>query len=462
MLIPYGTERRLQTTPVLTYTLIGLNVVAFLLVWLLVPPETATGVAAPTGQPREETPKEEIEEELGAGAPAEATAPAAAETKVATPWVVAGHRWGFVPASPQWYSVVTAMFLHGTPFHLIWNMLFLWIFGSHLEDALGRKSYAVLYFSSGVAALLIHYVMTLIFARAEAAIPAVGASGAVAGLLGLFAIRFYRTRILFTFLLVSTFTIPAIWGLLAWLGQEVYAGLQSLISTEHTGVANWAHVGGFMYGMLMALVLKLETEAGEDYFVQDAEEALRLGKWDQVIERYAVIVSKDESNQVAHAALAKAYAMSGADELSRGHYRRAIELLIGASQPRQALVVYKELRMNYPDYAPPANMRYQIGCICETGGDYRQAYEEFEAVLAMEPAPPEAQVSLLKKAQITLRHFQRPREAVELFREFLQKYGDSAWAIAAEDGINEAEAIMSGRKLAGGTSRTPGGRFPGR
>ncbi|MFQ6131307.1 MAG: rhomboid family intramembrane serine protease [Armatimonadota bacterium] len=464
MLIPYATERDLKRTPYVTYVLVALNVVVFLGVFALVQPETTAGVAVRSSEPSEEAgpevPEGIIVPEEEEEAPTEAV-----ERVERNAFEVAALRFGFVPGSIKWYTIVTAMFLHGGLLHLLFNMLFLWIFGRHVEDALGSAWFALLYFSSGIAALLLHYVMTLAFARQDMGIAAIGASGAIAGVLGLFAVRFYRTGVLLTVMFLRSVALPAIVFLGIWLAQEVWAGVSAIAtaSATHTSVANWAHIGGFLYGMLMALVLHLETEAGEEYLLKDAEEALAIGNWEKVIEGYSDVLVKEPENLDAHIALAKAYGMTRDDERSVYHYHTAISLLAQRSEPRQTMLIYRDYTQMFPDRPLPPNLRYQIGCACEVGGDPATAHREFSAILEIEPPPAEAQMALLKKAQITLRNLHRPQEAIKLFEEFLAKFGDSMWAVAAQDGIQEAQGMISGQRpppVAGpGTGPS---RFPGR
>jgi len=464
MLLPYATDRDLKHIPYVTYALVAINVLVFLGVLFLVKPETVSGVAT---RGEKAAGKAEPEVPEGIIVPKGEEQPETKAVKVAgrSPFEVAAYRFGFVPAQVKWYTIVTAMFFHGGLLHLLFNMWYLWIFGRHMEDVLRSRMFALLYFSSGIAAMLLHYVMTLLFARPDMGIPALGASGAIAGVLGLFAIRFYRTGVRFTFMFIRTVSVPAIYALGVWLAQEVWAGVSALASpaAAQTSVASWAHVGGFLYGMLMALVLHLESEAGEEYLVQDAEAALEIGNWDKVIEGFSEVLVKEPDNLRAHMALAKALGMTNDEARSVYHYHTAISLLAKRSEPRQTMLVYRDFKTTFPHQELPSNLRYQVACACEVGGDPVTAHREFSALLEIQPPPPEAQMALLKKAQITLSHLHRPQEAVKLFQEFLEKYGDSMWAVAAEDGIQEAQAMISGRRLPPTARPGPGpSRFPGR
>lgn len=143
---------------------------------------------------------------------------------------------------------VTAMFLHGGWFHVLGNMLYLWVFGDNVEDSMGRGMYVVFYLLVGFAGSLAH-----ILANPSASIPTIGASGAVAGVLGAYFISFPRSRVLTLLPLFFIFTlveIPAVLFLILWFGMQLLSGVASLAVTGET-VAWWAHVGGFLSGALL-------------------------------------------------------------------------------------------------------------------------------------------------------------------------------------------------------------------
>ncbi|HEV2300593.1 MAG TPA: rhomboid family intramembrane serine protease [Stellaceae bacterium] len=153
---------------------------------------------------------------------------------------------------PPWATIFTSMFLHGGWLHLIGNMLFLWIFGNNLEDALGRVRYAVLYFASGIAAALAQAAVNV-----TSHLPMIGASGAIAGVLGAYLMMYPRANVhcfIWIIIFFRIVTVPA-WILLGlWFGVQLLNGLGSTPATG--GVAFWAHVGGFASGVLLVMLLR--------------------------------------------------------------------------------------------------------------------------------------------------------------------------------------------------------------
>ncbi len=150
--------------------------------------------------------------------------------------------------------LVTAIFLHGTWFHVIFNMLYLWIFGDNIEDRLGHLRFLLFYLFIGIGANLIYFLTA-----ANSNIPLVGASGAIAGLLGAYIVTFPKAKIttlIFIFIFVLIRKIPAVYFLLFWFMIQIFNGITNAGLTD-SSVAWWAHIGGFLLG---ALLMPLLTE----------------------------------------------------------------------------------------------------------------------------------------------------------------------------------------------------------
>src|ERR1051326_8030869 len=151
--------------------------------------------------------------------------------------------------------ILASMFLHAGWLHLLGNMLFLYVFGRSVEDRFGHFKFLLLYFLSGFAGALLH-----IYLNAGSRMPSIGASGAIAGILGAYFVTFPRARIttlIPLFFFFWTFHIPALLILGYWFVIQFFTGYQMLEIQSATagGVAWWAHVGGFAMGLLLALVL---------------------------------------------------------------------------------------------------------------------------------------------------------------------------------------------------------------
>ena len=172
-----------------------------------------------------------------------------------------------VDPQPNYFTLVSSMFLHGGWFHLIGNMMFLWVFGNNIEDAMGHVKFALFYLVSGLAAAGAQMAV-----NPDSTIPMVGASGAVSGVLGAYLVLYPRARI-YTFVVLgffmSTVQLPAYVMLGYWIVLQVLGGLPALAGMEKGGVAFFAHIGGFVAGLV--LVKLLET--------REHREREGLGTW---------------------------------------------------------------------------------------------------------------------------------------------------------------------------------------
>jgi membrane associated rhomboid family serine protease len=227
--IPYKDENPAELTPLVTVGIIGVNVLA----WVLV---------------------------QGAGGNDEALA-----ASVCQLGLIPGELLRTVPpgtavpigaglhcvlsAAPHWSTVLTSMFMHGGWIHLLGNMWFLWIFGNNIEDAMGHARFAVFYLVCGVIAAL-----TQVLVDPHSAVPMVGASGAISGVMGAYVLLFPRVRVhtlVWLGFFVTTVTLPAYLMLGYWFVYQLLLGTVGVLAQVEGGTAFWAHIGGFLAGMAL-------------------------------------------------------------------------------------------------------------------------------------------------------------------------------------------------------------------
>ncbi len=163
--------------------------------------------------------------------------------------------YGVVPSRFQYLDLISSMFLHGGWFHLLGNMWFLWIYGDNVEDVLGHHKYLLFYILCGVAAGMVQ-----VLTNPGSRIPTVGASGAIAGVMGAYLIKFPRSKIVTLvpiFIFVTTMEIPAVFMLLYWFVLQIFSGFGSAgtSNVSQGGVAWFAHIGGFLAGMLLIKIM---------------------------------------------------------------------------------------------------------------------------------------------------------------------------------------------------------------
>ncbi len=170
---------------------------------------------------------------------------------------------GVVPASLAYSDLVTSMFLHGDFLHFIGNMVFLWIFGDNIEDRVGHGGFVLFYIGTGAIAALAQ-----VFANPDSIVPMIGASGAIAGVMGAYFVLYPHSRILtavFLVLFLDIIEIPAIFFLGVWFLLQVVHGSMSS-GVDGGGVAFWAHAGGFAAGLSIGLYLRARDRATQAYW----------------------------------------------------------------------------------------------------------------------------------------------------------------------------------------------------
>jgi len=157
-------------------------------------------------------------------------------------------------AGPQYSHVITSMFLHGSWMHLLGNMWFLWLFGNNIEDSMTRPRYVAFYLLAGIGAALAQ-----VFADPTSEIPMVGASGAISGVMGAYLVLFPRVRV-YTMVPLGFFmqqmALPAWVMLIYWMFLQFVGGITSIASEQGGGVAFWAHIGGFVAGVVLVKIFE--------------------------------------------------------------------------------------------------------------------------------------------------------------------------------------------------------------
>ena len=169
------------------------------------------------------------------------------------------------------FTPVISMFLHGSWGHLLGNAVYFWVFGNNVEDSMGRFRFLVFYIVCGLAAAGTHVLVD-----PTSPVPTVGASGAISGLLGAYLVLYPRVRVKYLFIFIiffKVFRIPAWAGLLFWFGMQVLTGLPQLNQVDPEisgGVAVWAHVGGFVAGLLLVKLFENRSLVSRRSLVSDA------------------------------------------------------------------------------------------------------------------------------------------------------------------------------------------------
>lgn len=183
----------------------------------------------------------------------------------------------FVTENANYATLITSMFLHGGFMHLAGNMLFLWIFGDNLEDEMGPAKFLLFYLATGIIAGLAH-----VYSDPQSLVPTVGASGAIAGVMGGYLLLYPKARVDILLILIiffRIFTIPA-WVMLGiWFALQLFSGITT--SAEGGGVAYWAHAGGFIAGIALTIPVFLRRGAAHFWHQNHGRPPHPDAKYDQ-------------------------------------------------------------------------------------------------------------------------------------------------------------------------------------
>ena len=336
--------------------------------------------------------------------------------------------YGYVPAEPRLLTLFTSMFLHGGWMHLLGNMLFLWLAGGSLEDRWGRILFLLVYLASGVVAALLHAAM-----MPHSALPMVGASGAIAGLMGAFLVRLARTRIRFFywFLVVrGTFAMPAFVALPLWLLQQFAMAR----SGAGGGIAVWAHIGGFVFGVLVALVVRLanfeknvlapaitrKTTWSPSEQLTAALEKLDRGSAEAGVRELVALLKQTPNSIEARAALVAAYTQVGDTASAGRESARLVSAYVVAREMDGGLAALDEHRRAHPDVAVPLRSLLTLAAHREKQERHAEAADLYQKGIAAWPVDPLRPKALVAYGRLMLEVFKQPDAATPLLEDALR------------------------------------------
>lgn len=359
--------------------------------------------------------------------------------------------YGFVPAHPRPLSFLTSMFLHTGWLHLIGNMWFLWLAGFVLEDKWGRLIYPAFYLLAGIAASLVH----AIFSPGSLA-PALGASGAVAALMGGFLVRFPKLKItMLWFMLISRvrFKAYAYWLLPVWLFMEVFYGT---LFGQSTGVAHWAHVGGFVFGALGALVIQrtgLEHKANAviedkigwtaDPAIVQGTEFMEKGQFDEGIAVLKKHIATKPDAIDAHSLLRQLHWRKQDVPAHLESTIKLCQLHLKAQDADAALEDYQEYSNAGGDRMPAATW-LELCRIFEGKQDYQRAVEEYEHLAKAFPTERPSLLALLSAGRLSLKQLNRPADALVYYKAAsASTVPHLDWDSNIQAGIQAAEKLLA-------------------
>jgi membrane associated rhomboid family serine protease len=365
-------------------------------------------------------------------------------------------QYGFVPSEQRPISYITANFLHGGWLHLIGNMWFLWLAGFVLEDAWGRVVYALFYFVAGAAALQF-YAWT----NPSSVMPAIGASGAVAALMGAFLVRFPKLKIemmwLFRFRSYR-FKAAAYWLLPLWLLMEIFYG--SVFGTA-SGVAHWAHVGGFVCGGLVAWGLRLthlehkvsraieeKSAWTSDPAIEQASELIEKGQLDDALAVLNSYIASHPGSVDAGTLIQQTYWRKGEVPAFHEATLKLCELHLKARDSQLAWECCQEFRSTGGEKIPAA-LWFDLCRAAENLKNLEFALQEYQALAAAYPSERQSVMAYIAAGRLWLTQFQNPQQALACFEAAAgSPVPHLDWEQTIDAGIRNARAALAAPQTA--------------
>jgi membrane associated rhomboid family serine protease len=358
-------------------------------------------------------------------------------------------KYAFIPAHPTLLSMITANFLHGGWLHIIGNMWFLWLAGAILEDTWGRMIYPAFYLIVGVLALQVHAMVNV-----GSFTPTIGASGAIAGLMGAFLVRFPTTKIEMGWLLFYRFyrfKMAAYWLLPLWLVTEILYGS----AVQSSGVAHWAHVGGFAFGALFAVaVQKSGLEQIAEKGIQEkitwvshplmaqASEQMEKGELDPAAANLQKLLLEKPDSIDAYRMLQRIYWQKNDLPAHRDALAKLLQLEIKANDQEGALQTCQNFR-NAGGEKLLAPLWLEFCRQLETQTDASHAVDEYLELAKAYPAEKQSLLAQMAAGRIYLKRLNRPADALRLYETAQTSTIPHAdWKATIDRGIAESKKVL--------------------
>lgn len=334
-------------------------------------------------------------------------------------------KWGLIPGQFSLMALFASMFMHAGWLHLLGNMFILYLAAPSVEDAYGRPLFIVFYLTSGAVAALVHVAM-----HPDSLVPLVGASGAIAGIMGAFLVRFARTRIKFFYwfglIFRGTFSAPAWVMLPLWLIEQLWYGS---LTNSGDGVAYWAHVGGFVFGGVAAYAIRT-FKIEEQYIHPRIEAAISLSQhpgleqgmalleqrnFEGARESFQRVLADDSRNVDAHLGLWESYAQAEDPARGASHLARVVENELRAGEVQLAYDHWREAAN--AGVSVPAALAFRLATQIAEGNEadavevYRAVtHDESAGLLAAKAA---GRLAELAPTDIERGHWQQEKQRLE-------------------------------------------------
>jgi membrane associated rhomboid family serine protease len=345
-------------------------------------------------------------------------------------------------------KLFTHAFVHGDILHIAGNLLLLWLMGTVLEATIGSLPFALLYLASLLGAVLLHGGVVRLFFPDAMDVTLIGASGAISGITGYTALRFYYLRVMSLILPFSCLPIPYPFWIPMWVYAGVFAvnetwnGVAMVLGGQDSYVAHWAHLGGLALGAGAALLLKSPAEANRERVIEGSARATTKGKpvYRSMQDVWNLLQRTPDDPELLEA-MAGLILAEGVPGESHEYYMRAVQRFIDLRQPDRAAVAYMNLMRAFPDAVLSARDQMTVAGQLERLGHHADAAQAFTLGATAYPGTEEAQTALLRTATLYIRQLNNPAHAAQLLQYLLREYPASTWAEMARERLRELQKM---------------------
>jgi membrane associated rhomboid family serine protease len=358
------------------------------------------------------------------------------------------RNWGFIISEPSILKLFTSAFMHTELLHLSGNLLILWLVGTVLEAGIGGVVFLLLYLASLVCATTLYGMIGRVFVSESLDIPLIGASGAISGITGLAAFRYFRIRVLTIPLIgLPMFPVPLPIPILLWMpmwaygvlfaSRELLAGFTELHGSTSM-VAHWAHIGGLGLGVVMAMVMGVAREGRREFVLEDSTKAASGHKpRERSLQELRALLREHPNDPEILEAMAGLLMVQREHEKSRDLYLKAVRLFLAANLRDRAAVSYLNVLHTFPDTRLQPREQITLASTLEALGHFREAVQAFTLIIDHYPEQEEAQTSVLRTAQLYQRYLNDRAGAERLLRLFIERYPESHWHNLAQERLRE-------------------------
>ena len=392
------------------------------------------------------------------------------------------------PMAP--WSWFTSLFLHADWAHLVGNMVFLYVFGSLLENVLSRYKYILLYLIGGLMASLVQAIVFLaVSADKISEFSVIGASGAIFALIGVVMVRFRQNKVtwyvitplfLIELLLIPTgyggqvglilglllfmyilahgfrneipmyqlltiwpvFTVTALATGISYLILQLGFGFLQIAEGQIAGVAYWAHTGGLLGGLLMVKVYGIGADAMKEYMAQDAASLFRQGYYREAAGKYDELIKKGITDYYFVRKAGKAWALAGNVAKSADYFKKAFDYYYGQGKKEEASQVYDDIQNFVPDHSLDIKTELKLASLCQSQYKLEAALKCYARIASKWPDSEEAELADLRIAQVYEKMGDK-KEATACYTGFLKKHSGSQWSNLVKEWLKKESTKLA-------------------